>query len=182
VSKIRLIIVPILLLFTGCEDKPLKKTTIITHDTSEVFTKKDIATRLHRKNAKPFTVENDLNRSHALYVSKKELYFDKEYAPISIVTLFKKDNSTHQKILSQLQDRYSTLLFVLKIDEDTKNDTFFRSNDKTLFKILSNSINLNNTPDLLTILYVNGKYFTHYDGLVPIEMIQYDIEEAQKSI
>jgi len=29
-------------------------------------------------------------------------------------------------------------------------------------------------------MYVDGQYFTHYEGLVPIEMIEYDIEQAKK--
>ena len=34
----------------------------------------------------------------------------------------------------------------------------------------------------LSIMYVNGQYFTHYEGLVPIEMIEYDIEQAKKKL
>jgi len=32
----------------------------------------------------------------------------------------------------------------------------------------------------LTVIYVKGEYFTHYEGIIPIEMIEYDIKEAQK--
>lgn len=32
----------------------------------------------------------------------------------------------------------------------------------------------------LTVMYVNGKYFTHYEGAVPVEMIEYDLKQAQK--
>ena len=34
----------------------------------------------------------------------------------------------------------------------------------------------------LSIMYVDGQYFTHYEGLVPIEMIEYDIEQAKKKL
>ena len=34
----------------------------------------------------------------------------------------------------------------------------------------------------LSIMYVNGQYFTHYEGLVPIEMIEYDIRQAKKKL
>ncbi len=30
----------------------------------------------------------------------------------------------------------------------------------------------------LTVMYVEGKYFTHYEGCVPVEMIDYDIQQA----
>ncbi|HFD13695.1 MAG TPA: TlpA family protein disulfide reductase [Epsilonproteobacteria bacterium] len=34
----------------------------------------------------------------------------------------------------------------------------------------------------LTVMYVKGKYFTHYESIVPIEMIEYDIQQAQKKL
>jgi thiol-disulfide isomerase/thioredoxin len=34
----------------------------------------------------------------------------------------------------------------------------------------------------LTVMYVDGKYFTHYEGSVPVEMIEYDIQQAQKQL
>ena len=34
----------------------------------------------------------------------------------------------------------------------------------------------------LSIMYVNNQYFTHYEGLVPIEMIEYDITQAKKKL
>lgn len=34
----------------------------------------------------------------------------------------------------------------------------------------------------LTVMYVDGKYFTHYEGAVPVEMIEYDIKQAQKQL
>jgi len=30
----------------------------------------------------------------------------------------------------------------------------------------------------LTVMYVEGEYFTHYEGCVPVEMIDYDIQQA----
>jgi len=32
----------------------------------------------------------------------------------------------------------------------------------------------------LTVMYVEGNYFTHYEGCVPVEMIDYDIQQALK--
>jgi thiol-disulfide isomerase/thioredoxin len=34
----------------------------------------------------------------------------------------------------------------------------------------------------LTVMYVEGEYFTHYEGCVPVEMIEYDIQQALKTI
>ena len=37
-------------------------------------------------------------------------------------------------------------------------------------------------PIPLTVMYVKGEYFTHYEGIVPIEMIEYNIKEAIKTL
>ena len=34
----------------------------------------------------------------------------------------------------------------------------------------------------LTVMYVKGEYFTHYEGCVPVEMIDYDIQQALKML
>ena len=34
----------------------------------------------------------------------------------------------------------------------------------------------------LTVMYLEGEYFTHYEGCVPVEMIEYDIKQALKTI
>lgn len=34
----------------------------------------------------------------------------------------------------------------------------------------------------LTVMYVEGEYFTHYEGCVPVEMIEYDIQQALKTL
>lgn len=34
----------------------------------------------------------------------------------------------------------------------------------------------------LIVMYADGEYFTHYEGSVPVEMIEYDIKQAQKQL
>jgi len=34
----------------------------------------------------------------------------------------------------------------------------------------------------LTILFVRGKYFTHYEGMIPEEMIESDIKQLLEKI
>jgi len=34
----------------------------------------------------------------------------------------------------------------------------------------------------LSVIYVDGEYFTHYEGSVPVEMIEYDIQQAKKQL
>ena len=37
-------------------------------------------------------------------------------------------------------------------------------------------------PMPLTILFVRGKYFTHYEGMIPEEMIESDIKQLLEKI
>jgi hypothetical protein len=182
VSKIILIIVPILLFLIGCEEKTTKDTAVHTAKTSEIFTKKDISTRIRRKDATHFTLNNAENESISLYVSKNWLSFETDYAPISLVTVFAKENSVHLSTINQLQERYNTLLFMLNIAKTTNDTATYVPEDDAFFSTFNNAILTDTQADLLTVLYADGKYITHYEGLIPIEMIQYDIEQAQKNI
>jgi hypothetical protein len=101
--------------------------------------------------------------------------------------------------LNDLQKKHEKDLFVTgvlthdSIDE-TLLKTFLAKNQLDYFisnsphndafaTLLANTLNLTeNFPIPLTALYVNGKYFTHYEGVVPVEMIEYDIQQAQKTL
>jgi len=61
------------------------------------------------------------------------------------------------------------------ISKSTQNNDFASLIAKTLH--LSNNFSIP-----LTVMYVEGKYFTHYEGSVPIEMIEYDIAQARKTL
>jgi len=61
------------------------------------------------------------------------------------------------------------------ISNSTHNNDFASLIAKTLH--LSNNFSIP-----LTVMYVEGKYFTHYEGSVPIEMIEYDIAQARKTL
>ncbi len=94
--------------------------------------------------------------------------------------------------LSDLQHNHAKELFVLgivvpeKIDSTqlrnymTKNDTtFFISNapdNPELASVLADTLQLgSNYPVPLSIVFHNGQYVTHYEGVTPIEMIQNDL-------
>lgn len=101
--------------------------------------------------------------------------------------------------LNDLQKKYKEKLFVVGIlthDSIMQDalDTFMAKNQINYF--ISNGTDndtfadqLAITLDLpenfsipLTVMYVNGEYFTHYEGSVPVEMIEYDIQQAKKQL
>jgi hypothetical protein len=56
-------------------------------------------------------------------------------------------------------------------------------NNDAYANLLANTLHLpNNFSIPLTVMYVKGEYFTHYEGSVPVEMIEYDIQEAKKQL
>ncbi|HEY9190673.1 MAG TPA: TlpA disulfide reductase family protein [Sulfurovum sp.] len=57
------------------------------------------------------------------------------------------------------------------------------ANNDTFSTLLASTLDLpENFSIPLTVMYVKGEYFTHYEGTVPVEMIEYDIQQAKKQL
>jgi thiol-disulfide isomerase/thioredoxin len=102
--------------------------------------------------------------------------------------------------LSKLQQKFKENIFVMSIlvhDDISKEklDKFIIAQKILFYVSVSQSENLKfiNTlapklglakdfPMPLTIVFVRGKYFTHYEGMIPEEMIESDIEQLLKKI
>jgi len=55
--------------------------------------------------------------------------------------------------------------------------------EDTLGRYIAQELNIKGTfPIPLIVIYVNGTYYTHYEGSVPVEMIKYDIKQAKKQL
>ena len=99
--------------------------------------------------------------------------------------------------LSDLQKKYKNKLFIAgilvnDIQDSTALKTFVKKNHANYY--ISNGKQNNafaaaetkalqlpkNFPLPLTILYKAGNYYIHYEGAVPVEMIEHDIQEAMK--
>lgn len=130
---------------------------------------------------------------------KDDIYsFSNIQQPIVMLTLFStwcppcRGQIPH---LSNLQNKFKKHLFIIGalVHDDIKDKAFqkFINAEKALFFISKNQKeNLKFahmiTPKLrltkefpmpLMILFFKGKYFTHYEGSMPEEMIQSDIEQ-----
>jgi len=81
------------------------------------------------------------------------------------------DNITKPKLKS-FQAKHDVKYY---ISSSTHNNDFASLVAKTLHLPHNFSIPL-------TVMYVEGEYFTHYEGCVPVEMIEYDIQQALKTI
>ncbi len=149
-----------------------------------------------------FTLINTKTESHNLTISDQKLILQNNTRPIVIVNIFATwcPPCTGQiPYLNDLQKIHKTDLFVIGIlTHDTivqsELETFMAKNQVNYFisnsthnnmfaNLLASTLHLpNNFSIPLTVMYVKGEYFTHYEGSVPVEMIEYDIQQAKKQL
>ena len=149
-----------------------------------------------------FTLINTKVKSRKVTVSDQKVIFQDAAQPIVMVNLFATwcpPCIGEIPYLNDLQKKYEKELLVVGIlthdsivqDEletfMAKNQiNYFISNgtdNETFATLLASTLDLSkNFPIPLTVMYVEGKYFTHYEGSVPVEMIEYDIQQAKKQL
>ncbi len=149
-----------------------------------------------------FTLVNTKVESHNVTVSGQKVIFQNMAQPIVIINLFTTwcpPCIGEIPYLNDLQKKYQKELFVVGIlthDSIVQTDleTFIAKNQINYFiskgthndafaNLLATTLDLpKNFPIPLTVMYVEGKYFTHYEGSVPVEMIEYDIQQAKKQL
>ncbi len=149
---------------------------------------------------KPETFTFDEN--HTVTISDQKVIFHQSEQPIVIVNIFatwcppcigeiaylNDLQKKHQKELfitgilthdpidqSALKTFISKHLVNYFISNSTHNDAFSNLLASTLHLPKNFSIRL-------SVMFVEGKYFTLYEGAVPVEMIEYDIQQAKKQL
>ncbi|WP_309497644.1 TlpA disulfide reductase family protein [Sulfurovum sp.] len=56
-------------------------------------------------------------------------------------------------------------------------------NNDALAEHIARELDIQGTfPIPLIVLYLDGEYYTHYEGSVPVEMVKYDIKQAQQQL
>jgi len=191
-------------LFTACNDESTTKkenlTTIPKEIISEINNSKKRTTVVKKIPPIEYTFKfEDLQKQTSIIKMKNDIYsFSNIKQPIVMVTLFStwcppcRGQIPH---LTNLQKKFKENLFILGalVYDDIEEKTLkkFIISEKALFFISINqeeNLKFANmiTPKLrlkkdfpmpLMILFFNGKYFTHYEGSMPEEMIESDIEQ-----
>ena len=178
------------------EIKPLENNTAPTvpstpEETPEIITGTDT-----------FMLLNTKSKSHKVTLSNDQIIFQNNSKAIVLVNLFATwcpPCIGELSYLNTLQKKYSNDLFLVGILTHDYIDipsleSFIAKHEINYF--ISNSPHNNafsgrlattlhlpqNFSIPLMVMYVDGKYFTHYEGAVPVEMIEYDIEQAQKQL
>ena len=191
------------LLFSGCnkkkEEKPFISTeNIPVENTTEIFTPKDIQAQIQKsehKNIKDeqvdksttmqatnasdhFTID-DGNSHYEINLINGQFSSSDVNKPVILINLFQPECNackTQMKYLTKLAKKYQNKLQIITLSDPMEkvDNTRFSDHIKTTL-----GLSLKSTIPL-SILYKEGRYYTHYEGLVPVEMLQYDIEQAIK--
>ena len=162
----------------------------------------EIDTSVVDQKPKTFRLTNTKAVSHNITLSGQKVFLQDNIQPIVIVNLFATwcpPCIGEIPYLNDLQKKHKEDLFVIGIlTHDTiapsELETFMAKNEVNYFisngtsndafsDRLASTLNLpENFSIPLTVIYVKGEYFTHYEGSVPVEMIEYDIQQAKKQL
>ena len=147
-----------------------------------------------------FTLSDILQNKHTLTVSNQKMAFHNVDRSIVIINFFSTWCSPCRAeipYLSDLQKKYKKKVFIAGILVNDKQDDnalkkfitehhtdYFISNSKHNDIFASKVVKELQLPENfsipLTVIYKDGNYYTHYEGAVPVEMIDHDIQEAIK--
>ncbi len=206
--KKTLYLILIAFLFISCSNEEKKE----TKKDSNIETKQKISEKVvqkteisHKASSQEykFTFQDLKNHTTTLHIKDDVYHFSNIKQPIIMVTFFAtwcppcRGEIPH---LSNLQKKFKKHLFILSAlvsddcsDEKLKKFTisqkvgfFIASNQKENLKFahfITPKLGLTREfPLPLMILFVNGKYFTHYEGMMPEEMIESDIKQVLEKI
>jgi len=116
---------------------------------------------------------------------------------VSFISTWSPQSRAELPILSKIEKKYGKNIFVLGILIDEEQDSsklryfmkkfkadFFVSHsqdNQKLTKFVIKSLKLSdNFPIPLSVLYKNGEFYRFYEGIMPIEMMDYEIKQAIK--
>ena len=152
--------------------------------------------------ADTFILRNTKAFPYKVTISNEKVIFHENAKPIVLINLFATwcpPCVGQLAYLNDLQKKHEKELFIVGvITHDTIDEpqlkTFIAKNQLSYFvsnsphndafaSLLASTLKEPENFDIpLTAIYVNGQYFTHYEGVVPVEMIEYDLEQAKKQL
>ncbi len=188
----------VLILLGGCNDKKTAENEITVKKTIRQKSENNIS-----KTAKPlpiFKLKDIDERELQIIVDNKDMKFQNIDQPFVLVNFFATwclPCKSGLQDINQLQQKYSHELFVAGVlVGDMQNSLQLREFMKQhkINYFISHAIDNNNfakeiIKELglgenisipLTLLYKNGKLYRYYEGAMPLEMIENELQQAKK--
>ena len=200
-----LLFITILLCFTGCEDKkpetPIEENRTVTIDQKKPIEDANRSTLQKNSEAKKFKLNDIENKTYTFYFDKKDIFIEnvpQKFLLLNFFATWCPPCRGQIPYISDLNEKYRKDLFVAGILVNDANKEYYelkefstkyninyfisnaKQNDVFAIELLKDTNIAENFQLPLTILYKNGKYYAHYEGAVPIEMIEYDLKNAMK--
>jgi len=192
VKSIKLLFLTLFILFvSGCEDK---KEPVVTKS-DQNLTQTDTNTT---RTIETFTLSDIEDHNYTLTVTNKHIEIKELSEKIILINFFATwcpPCKGEIPYLTDLQKRYENKLFIagvlvndtiskekLQAFIDQYNVNYFISSSKgneALVELASKKLKLGEDfPIPLSVLFKNGNYYSHYEGAVPVEMLEHDIQKA----
>jgi thiol-disulfide isomerase/thioredoxin len=153
-----------------------------------------------RKGTGTFTLKNTRGQTHQITIADQNIELLQNQKPIILINLFASwcpPCIGQLAYMNDLQKKYQKELFIAGIlTHDTVDkfsfDSFmakhqvkyfisYAKQNDDLANLMAKVLGLDENFSIpLTVMYVGGEYFTHYEGSVPVEMVEYDIQQAIK--
>ena len=202
-KNIKLLFLSILLLsLTGCEDKKsesaLKTVQKDTNTTQNNQPSKASKIAALRRKKVSFILSDINDTNHTISIENKHIDISAIKQEIIVLNFFATwcpPCKGEIPYLADLNKKYSDKVFMVGILSNDKPKVeslkrymkqyginYFVSVSKdndALTKLAAERLQMDeNFPLPLTILFKNGAYYSHYEGAVPIEMLEHDIKKA----
>ncbi len=189
--------VALLIGVTGCGKK---KESAVEDNQSTTTTTAPAPKTVTQPKGKPFTLTNQHGVTHTVLQQEQNLLFEDIKKPIVILHFFSTWSQPcrgEAPYLSDLQVKYNKDVAVLGIllhpdDYLQELDSFVEKNQLAYFissgsqndafaKAVTKQLSLPEMlPIPLTVIYHNDRYYKHYEGVVPVEMLVHDIDTLLK--
>ena len=202
-NKLYLLLTAISLISTACNDQHEKSKIIKESNITDDINLTKIKTKKSEAITSTFTFKNFKNQTSILEVKNDVYNFINIEQPIVMINLYStwcppcRGEVPH---LSSLQKKFKEELFILtalvhdnikenelkKLIISEKVHFFVSTNQEENLKFEKMIIKKLGIVDKfklpLMIMFSNGKYFTHYEGSMPEEMIESDIRQVLKKL
>jgi len=176
----------------------IEKTETLTLETLQAGKdrKEQNTTTLYPSSGDTFYLSDIKDQNHTVAIEDKQLFFKDISQPVVIINFFSPWSlpcKAQVPYLSDLQKKYPKELFILGIllnPQDHKESlghfiqenhaNYYISGSKENNAFTRKILKQLHLPDImpipLTVIYRGGHYYRHYEGAVPIEMIEHDVK------